>query len=90
MPSGKPFPPYLMVMGYSLNDHEPSVRGWFLLYVGFLFLFCFLGPHLQHMDVPRLGVKLELELSAYTTAIAALDPERTERGQRSNPNLHGF
>ena len=24
------------------------------------FLFCFLGSHLQHMEVPRLGVKLEL------------------------------
>ena len=23
-------------------------------------LFCFLGPHLQHMEVPRLGVELEL------------------------------
>jgi len=28
----------------------------------FLFVFClaFLGPHLQQMEVPRLGVKLEL------------------------------
>ena len=26
--------------------------------------FLFLGPHLQHMEVPRPGVKLELELSA--------------------------
>ena len=27
----------------------------------FLFvLFCFLGPHLQHLEVPRLGVQLEL------------------------------
>ena len=25
-----------------------------------LFVFCFLGLHLQHMEVPRLGVKLEL------------------------------
>ena len=24
----------------------------------------FLGPHPQHMEVPRLGVKLELELLA--------------------------
>ena len=30
----------------------------------------FLGPHLQHMEVPRLGVKLELQLPAYTTATA--------------------
>ena len=29
--------------------------------------------HLQHMEVPRLGVKLELQLPAYTTATAMLD-----------------
>ena len=22
----------------------------------FIFVFCFLGPHLRHMEVPRLGV----------------------------------
>ena len=30
----------------------------------------FLELHLGHMEVPRLGVKLELQLPAYTTAIA--------------------
>ena len=30
----------------------------------------FLAPHLQHMEVPRLGVKLELQLLANTTATA--------------------
>ena len=30
--------------------------------------------HRQHMDVPRLGVELELQPLAYTTAIAAQDP----------------
>ena len=35
---------------------------------------CFLGPHPQHMKVPRLGVKLELQLPAYTTAMAMPDP----------------
>ena len=39
----------------------------------FLFLsVVFLGPHSQHMEVPRLGVELELLLLAY--AIAMLDP----------------
>ena len=33
-------------------------------------LFCFLGPHLWHMEVARIGVKSELELPAYTTATA--------------------
>ena len=39
-----------------------------------LFLFFFLGLHLRHMDVPRLGVESELQLPAYTTATATLDP----------------
>ena len=36
--------------------------------------FVFLGPHPQHMEVPRLGVKSELQLPAYTTATATQDP----------------
>ena len=32
------------------------------------FFFVFLGLHLQHVEVPRLGVQLELQLPAYTTA----------------------
>ena len=46
----------------------------------FVFLFCvvcFLGPHLQHMEVPRLGVELELQLLAYATATATPDPSHT-------------
>ena len=39
----------------------------------FSFLVFFLQMHLQHMEVPRLGVKSELQLQAYTTAIATLD-----------------
>ena len=38
------------------------------------FSFVFLGPHPQHMEVPRLGVKWELQLSAYTAATARPDP----------------
>ena len=36
----------------------------------FFFFFCFLGPHPQHMEVPRLGVELEMQLPAYATATA--------------------
>ena len=37
----------------------------------YLFIyFFFLGPHLQHMEVSRLGVESELQLPAYTTATA--------------------
>ena len=40
------------------------------------FLFSFLGPHLRHMKVPRLGVKSELQLLTYTTATETQDPSR--------------
>ena len=42
-----------------------------------LFIYCFLGPHLQHVEVPRLRVKSELQLLAYTTATATWDPSHT-------------
>ena len=34
----------------------------------------FLGPHLWHMEVPRLGAESELQLLAYTTATEMPDP----------------
>ena len=44
------------------------------------------------MEVPRLGVKLELQLPAYTTATAMQDPSHVfdlhhNSGQRWIPNL---
>ena len=37
-------------------------------HVLFIYLFiCFLGLHLRHMEVPRLGVESELQLPAYTS-----------------------
>ena len=44
-----------------------------LLKFFFFFFFltvCFLGPHLWHMEVPRLGVELELQLPVKATATA--------------------
>ena len=38
-----------------------------------IIIISFLGPHLWHMEVPGLGVKLELQLLAYTTATAMRD-----------------
>ena len=38
------------------------------------FFFAFLGQHLRHMEVPRLGVQLELQLPVYTTATVTPDP----------------
>ena len=43
--------------------------------VSFFFFFLFkAGPHLQHMEIPRLGVEQELQLLAYATATAIPDP----------------
>ena len=56
-----------------------------------LFFFSlFLGPHLQHMEVLRQGVKSELlaaSLHSSSRELCILSP--TEHGQRSNPNPHG-
>ena len=48
----------------------------FLSFLSASFLPSFLGPYLLRMEVPRLGVKLELQLPAYTTATAMPDPSR--------------
>ena len=40
----------------------------------FLFFFGFLGPHLWHMEIPRLGVQPELELQLPAYATAKRDP----------------
>ena len=47
----------------SIVSHECSGEQFF-------FVFSFLRPHLRHMQVSRLGVKLELQLPAHTTATA--------------------
>ena len=39
-----------------------------------LLFFFFLEPHLHHVEVPRLRVKLELQLLSYTIATAMPDP----------------
>jgi len=56
----------------------PHLRA-FLGFSLFYFIFClffFLGSHLQHMEVPRLGVNSELQLPTYTTATSTQDPSR--------------
>ena len=78
----------------------------FVLLGFFVLFFCFLGPHLQHIKVPRLGVELELHVPACTTAttmggskprlwptpqlMAVPDCWPTEWGQGSNPHPHGY
>uniref|UniRef100_A0A8D0TTU8 Staufen double-stranded RNA binding protein 1 n=1 Tax=Sus scrofa TaxID=9823 RepID=A0A8D0TTU8_PIG len=46
------------------------------LSTSFVVLLLLLGPHPRHLEVPRLGVKLDLHLPAYTTATARWDPSR--------------
>ena len=45
-----------------------SVTLGHIFQVFLFFVFVFLGPHLWHTEVPRLGVELELQPLAYTTA----------------------
>ena len=40
----------------------------------FFFFFGFLGLHVRHVEIPRLGVELELQLPAYATVTAMQDP----------------
>ena len=42
----------------------------------FFFSSCFLGPQLQHVEIPKLGVELQLQLLAYITATATWDLSR--------------
>ena len=48
----------------------------FFFFFFFFLSFVFFGPHLQHMEVPWLGVESELQLPAYATATATPDPSR--------------
>ena len=45
----------------------------FVIYL-LLELYFFLWPHTWYMEVPGLGVEYELQVTAYTTAIAWWDP----------------
>ena len=46
----------------------------------------FLGPHPQHMEVPRLEVESELQLLAYTIAIATrIVTHTTAQGNAISP-----
>ena len=53
----------------TLEKREMTTNAFFLF-----FFFFFLELHLGHIEVPRLGVKPELQLLAYTTATATRDP----------------
>ena len=46
----------------------------FSFFLPFCLSVCLFGLHLWHKEVPRLGIRLELQLLAYTTATATPDP----------------
>ena len=50
----------------------------------FWFCFCFSGPHLQHMEVPRPGVQSELQPPASTPATATPDLSRVHDRHHSS------
>ena len=54
---------------------SPGSLGRFYIYLSIYLsiYFCFLGPHLRLMEVPRLGVQSELQLPAHGTATATPD-----------------
>ena len=51
----------------------------------FFFSFLLLGPHPRHMEVTKLGVKSELELTTYATATARPDPSHICSLHQSSP-----
>ena len=59
------------VMGAAIWKKKKKSWIWFK---SFFKKFFALGPHPQHMEVPRLGVESALQLVAYTTATATPDP----------------
>ena len=50
----------------------------------FYFIFFFLGLPLGHMEIPGLGVELEMQLLAYATATAMQDLSRVSDLQHSS------
>ena len=59
----------------SLHPGYLSALQGLTLSLSLLFFFLpFLGLHLCHVEVPRLGVESEPQLPAYTTATAMPDP----------------
>ena len=71
------FQPLLLMLGIQIWSKQANLLplGNILFYTRhkdvliylFIYYFFFLGPYLWHMEVPRLGIKLELQLQAYAT-----------------------
>ena len=70
-------PPHPAIHGlriYHFSISLSSLSPYVCYIIIFFCLFvCFLGLHLQHIEVPRLGVEPELQLPTYLTATAMPD-----------------
>ena len=73
--AGLPFAKNLKIMPPFCSVPSSLLRQYSCSWIPFIFfLFSFLQPCSWHTEVPRLGVKLEQQLLAYTTATAMPDP----------------
>ena len=71
------------------HQHGPQLLSFFKIYL-FILPFVLLGPHPQHMEVPRQGVESELQLPAYTTATATPDPSASATYTTAHGNAGSF
>ena len=62
---------WLLWVGPKINETTLRLKYHKKTLTGFLG-----GSHLQHMQVPRLGVELEVQVLAYAIATATRDPSR--------------
>ena len=62
---------WVTIMSFFL--HRSVVTEFQVFKSAFSLSLFFLGPYPWHMEAPRLGVKLELQLPAYTAATATPD-----------------
>ena len=67
---------------YTMGNKEDIVLTSFCLLV--------LGLHLWHIEVPRLGIQLDLQLPAYTTTTAMMGPLPNEWSQGIKPATSWF
>ena len=68
-----------------MSVSHPQLAFYFLFY-----FFVFLGPHLQHVEVPRLRVQSKLQLPAYATATATPDLSHIHDPHCSYGNARSF
>ena len=75
----------------SITSFKDKFKSYlFKVFCFFVFFFAFSGPHPWHMQVPRLGVESELQLQAYTTAMAMPDPSHIYDLHKAHSNTRSL